>query len=82
MTVRVGPKGQVVLPKRVRDVLGIRPGDEVVVEEVAGEARIRRVDGAARMRGMLGAARSLQRLEEEHLRELERDARRRDRGSG
>lgn len=29
MTHRVGPKGQVVIPKALREQLGLRPGDEV-----------------------------------------------------
>ena len=82
MTARVGPKGQVVLPKDVRDKLGIRPGDEVVVEEVGGEARVRRVENEARLRGLLKHGDPLGELEAEHRRELERDAARNLRREG
>jgi AbrB family looped-hinge helix DNA binding protein len=81
MTSRVGPKGQVVLPKEVRDKLGISPGDEVVVEEAGGEARVRRVETEARLRGLLRHDDPLGELEAEHRREVERDlARSRRRG--
>ncbi|HET6570923.1 MAG TPA: AbrB/MazE/SpoVT family DNA-binding domain-containing protein [Solirubrobacterales bacterium] len=32
MTHKVGAKGQVVIPKAIRDQIGIEPGDEVVFE--------------------------------------------------
>jgi AbrB family looped-hinge helix DNA binding protein len=32
MTVRVGPKGQIVIPKDIRDRASLEPGDEVDVE--------------------------------------------------
>lgn len=38
---KVGPKGQAVIPKEVRDLLGIAPGDEVVFEVSKNEAKIR-----------------------------------------
>jgi AbrB family looped-hinge helix DNA binding protein len=57
----MGPKGQVVIPKAIRDALGIEPGDEVDVERrrsevvihlhrVSAEERQRRIAG---LRGML-----------------------------
>lgn len=30
-TVKVGPKGQVVIPKEIREMFGIQPGDSVMV---------------------------------------------------
>jgi antitoxin PrlF len=44
MTHKVGIKGQVVIPKAIRDRIGIRPGDEVAFDSDGGEVRIRRVE--------------------------------------
>jgi AbrB family looped-hinge helix DNA binding protein len=46
MTHKVGVKGQVVIPKAIRDRIGIRPGDAVVFDSDAQEVRIRRVEDA------------------------------------
>ncbi len=42
MTHKVGAKGQVVIPKTIREQIGIGPGDEVVFEPEGEEVRIRR----------------------------------------
>lgn len=36
MTLRIGAKGQVVIPKQFRDLLGLHPGTEVDVEAALG----------------------------------------------
>lgn len=57
MTYKVGPKGQVVLPKAMRERLGIRPGDEVRFDEGDGEIVVRKAESKAeaiaRLRGLL-----------------------------
>ena len=60
MTHKVGVKGQVVIPKAIRDRIGIRPGDEVAFDSEGAEVRIRRVEHAQadrvdRIRGLRGA---------------------------
>ncbi len=44
MTHKVGIKGQVVIPKAIRDEIGIKPGDEVTFEPQGSEVRVRRVE--------------------------------------
>ncbi len=75
MTYKVGPKGQVVLPKAIRDSLGIRPGDEVFVEQADGEVRIRPArDEPASIRGIFAdTPGGMADLEHEHRREIERE---------
>lgn len=43
MTHKVGTKGQVVIPKAIRDEIGIEPGDEVAFEADGKEVRIHRL---------------------------------------
>jgi AbrB family looped-hinge helix DNA binding protein len=50
MTHRVGPKGQVVIPKELRDELGIEPGDEVNFWRHEDHVAVRPV-GRAELRG-------------------------------
>lgn len=77
MTYKVGPKGQVVVPKAIRDRLGIMPGDEVVIDEVDGEIRIRRKPALERLIGIAKGPDSMTKaLEEDHRWEIERDERR------
>lgn len=76
MTQRVGPKGQVVIPKAIRDELGIRPGDEVVVMREGRAVRIVAAATLMDLRGALAGSPLTEMLEEEHRRELEKDDRR------
>jgi AbrB family looped-hinge helix DNA binding protein len=50
MTHRVGPKGQVVIPKELRDELGIEPGDEVSFWRHDDHVAVRRA-GRVELRG-------------------------------
>jgi antitoxin PrlF len=48
---RITSKGQVTIPKSIRESLGLLPGSEVEFIEENGEARVRKVKGAGRRRG-------------------------------
>lgn len=73
MTYRVGPKGQVVIPKAIRDELDIRPGDEVEVEQLDGEVRIRRAEPVRLLGIWSGDGVSTADVEREHREELARE---------
>ena len=51
MTHRVGPKGQVVIPKELRDELGIEPGDLVTFWRQNDHVAVRRADDRPPLRG-------------------------------
>jgi AbrB family looped-hinge helix DNA binding protein len=53
MTYRVGPKGQVVIPKAMRDFLGILPGDEVDFALEGEAVRVEPVRSESTLRGSL-----------------------------
>ena len=73
MTVRVGPKGQVVIPKVLRASIGIEPGDEVDV--LPAEVGVLIVPVVERsLKGVLAGRRLVQELEAEHRREVAGDS--------
>jgi AbrB family looped-hinge helix DNA binding protein len=51
MTHRIGPKGQVVIPKRMRVALGLQPGDEVDFELEDAAVRVEFARGRRQLRG-------------------------------
>jgi AbrB family looped-hinge helix DNA binding protein len=72
MTSRVGPKGQVVIPKELRDRLGIRPGDEVVFSLVDGGVLVEPAGRGRDLRGAFSGAGLVEALEAEHRDEVAR----------
>jgi AbrB family looped-hinge helix DNA binding protein len=63
MTHRVGAKGQVVLPKALRDGLGIVPGSEVVFAEDDGAVRVIPVRTGPGLKGLFHRSGMTERLE-------------------
>jgi AbrB family looped-hinge helix DNA binding protein len=83
-TYKMGPKGQVVIPKQIRDRLHLKPGDRLLVHDEQDEVRIRKAVGSPaerraileRLRGALAGGPSLTAgLEAERRLEREREDR-------
>lgn len=75
MTYKVGAKGQVVLPKRLRGELGIEPGDDVLFERDGAGIRVRKATAPDELWGSLGDSRTdpLQELAAQRRRDLARE---------
>lgn len=69
MNQKIGPKGQAVVPKSIRDALGIGPGDEVVVSLSDGGALIQLVNAATSLKGIFAGSNILEMLEQERAHE-------------
>lgn len=74
MTHRVGPKGQVVIPKQLRQELGIAPGDEVVFWREGDHVAVRAVRSGRPLQGRFPGGRLLEALEEERAADRRREA--------
>ena len=72
MTQKIDQKGQVVVPKSIRDALSIGPGDEVVVSLSDGGALIQLVNTATSLKGTFAGSNMLEMLEQERAHEQKR----------
>jgi AbrB family looped-hinge helix DNA binding protein len=69
MTQKMGAKGQVVIPKELRERAGMGPGDDVAFEPVEGGVVVRRAGGRAPLRGRFARSGMAARLLEDRRRE-------------
>ena len=79
-TARTSSKGQIVIPKNIRDKVGLKPGTLVEIKYANGHIEIIPLpnDPVKALRGTLKGRRSLaNQLIKEHCLEVKKDARRR-----
>jgi AbrB family looped-hinge helix DNA binding protein len=69
MTPRIGAKGQVVIPKQMRESLGLGPGTDVDFEEVEGGVVVRPAERGLPLRGRFAGSGMAGRLLEDRDRE-------------
>ena len=72
MTHRIGSKGQVVIPKALREALNLEPGDEVTFSRDGNAIRIERVASPDALMGRLAGHRLVQALENDRRPERHR----------
>lgn len=73
MTHRVGVKGQVVIPKELRDELGIEPGDEVTFWRDGDHVAVRPATNARPLRGRFRGSRLVDELTRERAADRDRE---------
>ena len=71
----VGAKGQVVIPKLMRDALTIKPGQQMLFE-LRGNEIVTRKSGSVPLKGRFAGSGLVEALAQERWEERERDARR------
>jgi AbrB family looped-hinge helix DNA binding protein len=69
MTHKIGPKGQVVIPKSMRDELGLKPGMAVDFELADGRVSVLPHRDVRSLRGILKGSGMAQRLLEDRAKE-------------
>ena len=69
MTQKMGAKGQVVIPKDLRDRVGLGPGSDVSFEPLDDGIVVRRADRRAKLRGRFASSGMAARLLEDHGKE-------------
>lgn len=74
MTHKVGPKGQVVIPKELRDEFGIQPGDEVTFWRDGDHVAVRPLRAARPLRGRFAGRALTAQLEQERAEDRRREA--------
>jgi len=71
---RVGPKGQVVIPKELRDALGIEPGDEVSFWRHDDHVAVRPAGMRRPLRGRFAGSALVDELERERAADRQRES--------
>jgi len=73
MTSRVGRKGQIVIPKALRDAMGLAPGDEVTFAPVDDGVLVQPRRTLGSLRGSFAGSGLTEELERDHRAELSGD---------